>query len=48
MNASAAVVDRDVAAPTLPRVPGIGIKRLAFTVPSGLLPRLWWLPAITG
>src|SRR6202035_4447684 len=36
MNASAAVVDRDVAAPTLPRVPGIGIKRLAIYCAIGL------------
>ena len=36
MNASAAVVDRDVAAPISPGVPGIGIKRLAIYCAIGL------------
>ena len=36
MNASAAVVDRDVAAPTSPGILGIGIKRLAVYAAIGL------------
>ena len=36
MNASAAVVDRDVVAPTSPGVPAIGIKRLALYCAIGL------------
>jgi membrane fusion protein, multidrug efflux system len=36
MNASAAVVDRDVAAPTSPGIVGIGIKRLAVYCAIGL------------
>ena len=36
MNASAAVVDRDVVAPISPGVPGIGIKRLAIYCAIGL------------
>src|SRR5580704_17172706 len=35
MNASAAVVDRDVAAPTSPGILGIGLKRLAIYVAIG-------------
>lgn len=36
MNASAAVVDRDVAVPTTPGILGIGVKRLAMYVAIGL------------